>query len=347
MRIGSREVGAGVPPLVVAELSGNHNGSLERALALVDAAAEAGAHAVKLQTYTPDTMTLDLAAPGFVIEDPASLWYGRTLYDVYREAATPWEWHAPLFARAGARGVACWSTPFDETAIALLEPFDPPAYKIASFELIDLPLIAAVAATGKPVIMSTGMATLDEIEEAVGTARDGGAAGVVLLQCTSSYPASPDESNIATIPDLRRRFGCEAGLSDHTAGIGVSVAAVAFGASLIERHLTLARADGGIDAAFSLEPAELAALVVESERAWRGRGTVRYGPAASERASLQFRRSLYVTADVRAGETLTAENVRAIRPGFGLPPKHLRSVLGRRARHDLARGTALGWDLID
>ena len=347
MRIGSRAVGPDAAPFIVAELSGNHNGSLERALALIDAAADAGAHAVKLQTYTPDTMTLDLAAPGFVIDDPASLWHGRTLYDLYAEAATPWHWHEALFARARARGIACWSTPFDESAIALLETFDPPAYKIASFELLDLPLIAAAAATGKPVIVSTGMATAGEIEEAVATARGGGAGGVVLLQCTSSYPASPEDSNIATIPDLRDRFGCEVGLSDHTAGIGVSVASVALGASMIERHLTLARADGGVDAAFSLEPAELAALVVESERAWLGRGTVRYGPAASERASLQFRRSLYVTADVRAGEALSAENVRAIRPGFGLAPKHLGSVLGRRARRDLPRGTALGWDLID
>ena len=347
MRIGSRAVGPDAAPFIVAELSGNHNGSLERALALIDAAADAGAHAVKLQTYTPDTMTLDLAAPGFVIDDPASLWHGRTLYDLYAEAATPWHWHEALFARARARGIACWSTPFDESAIALLETFDPPAYKIASFELLDLPLIAAAAATGKPVIVSTGMATAGEIEEAVATARGGGAGGVVLLQCTSSYPASPEDSNIATIPDLRHRFGCEVGLSDHTAGIGVSVASVALGASMIERHLTLARADGGVDAAFSLEPAELAALVVESERAWLGRGTVRYGPAASERASLQFRRSLYVTADVRAGEALSAENVRAIRPGFGLAPKHLGSVLGRRARRDLPRGTALGWDLID
>jgi N-acetylneuraminate synthase len=343
---GSRRIGADVPPLVIAELSGNHNGSLERALALVDAAATAGAHAVKLQTYTPDTMTLDIADGDFVIDDPTSLWYGRTLYDLYGEASTPWEWHEALFARAREHGIECFSTPFDESAIEYLERFDPPGYKIASFEVTDLRLIGVAARTGRPMILSTGMATLREIDEAVRTARDAGASDVVLLQCTSTYPASPENSHVRTIPNMRETFGCEIGLSDHTGGIGVAVAAVALGAVMIEKHVTLSRADGGVDSAFSLEPAELRSLVVETERAWQSLGEVRYGPTHAERASLRFRRSIYVSEDVRAGEELGRNNVRVVRPGFGLAPKHFTSVLGRRAKSDIARGTALRWDLL-
>jgi len=343
---GRLRIGLDVPPVIVAELSGNHNGSIDRALAIVDAAADAGAHAVKLQTYSADTMTLDIAGSEFTIDDPKSLWNGRTLYDLYSEAATPWDWHEALFRRAEERGLACFSTPFDETAIAFLERFNPPLYKIASFELTDLRLIAAVARTGRPMIVSTGMARIAEIDEAVQTARANGARDLVLLKCTSTYPASPENSNIATIPHLRELFGCEVGLSDHTFGIGVAVASVVLGATVIEKHLTLARADGGIDAAFSMEPAEFAALTMEAERAWRGRGTIQYGASAAEQASLKFRRSLYIAEDVAAGEAFTASNVRIIRPGFGLAPKHYDSIIGRRARVALRRGTALSWDAV-
>lgn len=346
VRFGERVVGRDVPPLIVAELSGNHNGSLPRALAILDAAADAGAHAVKLQTYTADTMTLDVDGPDFVIDDPASLWHGRRLYELYGEASTPWEWHEALFARARGRGMLCFSTPFDESAVDYLERFDPPAYKIASFELTDLRLIRTVARTGRPIVMSTGMATLAEIDDAVRAARDGGG-DVVLLQCTSTYPATPENSHLRTIPSLRETFGCEVGLSDHTAGVGAAVAAVAFGAVLIEKHFTLARADGGVDAAFSLEPQELRELVVETERAWQSLGSVRYGPTRAEQASLRFRRSIYVSEDVRAGDELSSSNLRIVRPGFGLAPKHFDEILGRRARVDLARGTALRWELIE
>lgn len=343
---GARSVGLDKPPLMVAELSGNHNGSLERALALVDAAAQAGAHAIKLQTYTADTMTIDAENTDFIVKDAKSLWNGRKLYELYSDAATPWEWHEALFSRAQSQGMACFSTPFDETAIAFLEAFSPPAYKIASFELTDLPLIRAAAATRRPIIMSLGMATVSDIDEAVRTARSHGADDIVLLKCTSTYPASPADSNIASIPHLRSLFGCEVGISDHTMGIGVSVAAIALGAVMVEKHLTLSRADGGVDAPFSMEPAEFASLVLEAERAWQARGSVRYGPSTSEVASLQFRRSVYVVRDVRAGEEFTPLNLRIIRPGFGLAPKHYDAVLGRRARMDISRGTALQWNFV-
>lgn len=346
MHVADRAIGLDAPPLIVAELSGNHNGELARALTIIDAAADAGAHAVKLQTYTADTMTLDAGGPDFTIDDPKSLWNGRRLYDLYSEAATPWEWHDALFARARGRGLLCFSTPFDETAVAYLERFDPPCYKVASFELTDLPLIETVARTGRPLVMSTGMATLSEIDEAVRTARAAGNGGVVLLQCTSTYPAAPENSNLATIPNMRATFGCEVGLSDHTGGIGAAVAAVALGAVLIEKHVTLRRADGGVDSAFSLEPEELRALVVETERAWRAIGTVRFGPTHAEQASLRFRRSIYVSADVRAGEEFGTHNLRIVRPGFGLSPKHFAAVLGRHARANLSRGTALAWHHI-
>lgn len=347
MKIGTREVGLGAPPFVIAEMSGNHNQSLERALQIVEAAARAGAHALKLQTYTADTMTIDVDAPDFRIEDPKSLWKGRGLYELYQEAHTPWDWHEPIFRRARELGVVCFSTPFDETAVDFLEGLGAPAYKIASFEATDLPLIRKVAATGKPIVLSTGMATVAEIDESVRAARAAGCRDLVLLKCTSTYPATPENTNAVTIPHMRALFGCEVGLSDHTMGIGVATAAVALGATVIEKHFTLRRADGGVDSAFSLEPAELAALVVESERAWQALGAVTYGGTAAEENSKRFRRSLYLVKDVRKGEPLTRENVRAIRPGFGLPPGALDRVLGRRARADARRGTALSWDLVE
>lgn len=346
MKIGSFSIGREHPPFVIAEMSGNHNQSLERALALVDAAAHAGAHALKIQTYTADTMTLDIRNGEFVISDEASLWKGRSLHDLYREAYTPWEWHRPIFERAAAQGMVAFSTPFDESAVEFLESLDVPCYKIASFENTDLPLIRRVARTGKPMIVSTGMATLAELDESVRAARDAGARDIVLLKCTSTYPASPKNTNVATIPHMRAMFGCEIGLSDHTGGVGAAVAAVALGATVVEKHFTLRRADGGVDSAFSLEPAELQALVVESHRAWEALGVIAYGPSAAERPSLAHRRSLYVVRDLVAGETLSSENVRAIRPGLGMPTKYLDVVLGRTVKRPVARGTPLAWDLL-
>lgn len=347
LAIAGRGVGRERAPFVVAEMSGNHNRSLERALAIVDAAAAAGAHALKIQTYTPDTMTLDLDEREFRISDPQSLWSGNSLYALYGQAHTPWEWHQPIFERARALGMVAFSTPFDATAVEFLERLGAPCYKIASFENTDLELVRRVAATGKPLIISTGMATLAELDETVRTAREAGCRDLVLLKCTSTYPASPENTNLATIPDLRERFACEAGLSDHTMGIGAAVASVALGATLIEKHFTLRRADGGVDSAFSIEPEELRALVIETDRAWRALGAVAYGPSPAETASVQFRRSLYVVRDLRAGDVLTPDNVRAIRPGFGLPPRHYAQVLGRCVNRDVARGTALSWELLD
>lgn len=334
------------PPMVIAEMSGNHNQSLDRAFAIVDAAAKAGAHALKLQTYTADTMTLDLHEREFRIDDPKSLWAGRSLYSLYQEAHTPWEWHAPIFDRARKLGLLAFSTPFDDTAVDFLETLNVPCYKIASFENTDLPLIRRVAATGKPIIMSTGMATVAELDESVRAARDAGCQEFVLLKCTSTYPATPTDTNLLTIPHMRELFGCEVGLSDHTMGLGVSVASVAMGATVIEKHFTLNRADGGVDSAFSLEPAELAQLVVETERAWQAIGGIAYGATAAERKSLQFRRSLYVTKALRAGDTLSRDNVRSIRPGKGISPKHLDEITGRAVRRDVTPGTALTWDLL-
>jgi len=346
-KIGSRVIGADAPPFVIAEMSGNHNQSLEQALLIVEAAAKAGAHALKLQTYTADTMTLDLAEGEFFIKDPDSLWAGTSLYALYEKAHTPWEWHAPIFERAKALGMLAFSTPFDETAVDFLESLDVPAYKIASFENTDLPLIRRVAATGKPMIISTGMASVAELDESVRAAREAGCTDLVLLKCTSTYPASPLNSHIRTIAHLRELFGCQVGLSDHTMGVGVSVAAVAMGATVIEKHFTLNRADGGVDASFSLEPHELASLVVETERAWQSLGQVQYGVTAAEQKSLQYRRSLYVVRDMLAGEVFSKDNVRAIRPGRGLAPKHFDAVIGRKARFALSRGTALGWGLVE
>lgn len=343
--IGGRAVGPGQLPLVIAEMSGNHNQSLERALAIVEAAAAAGAHALKIQTYTADTMTLDLDQGEFHVEHP--LWGGQSLHKLYQQAYTPWEWHAPIFARARELGMLAFSTPFDASAVDFLEGLGVPAYKVASFENTDLPLIRKVAATGKPMIISTGMASQDEIGEAVETARDAGCRELILLKCTSTYPASPENSHLRTLLDMSRRYDCLVGLSDHTHGIGAAVASVALGACAVEKHFTLRRADGGVDSAFSLEPEELAGLVVETERAWRALGSVNYGPTEVEKPSLRFRRSLYIVRDMRRGETLSAENMRAIRPGLGLAPRHYDVLLGRRLQHDAPRGTPISWDLID
>ncbi|GGM05193.1 MULTISPECIES: pseudaminic acid synthase [Micromonospora] len=346
VKIGPHVVGAGERPLVVAEMSGNHNGSLDRALEIVDAVAATGAHALKLQTYRPDTLTIDVDAPGFRISRGHDLWGGEHLYRLFERAHTPYEWHEPIFERARRHGLTVFSSPFDATAVALLERLDTPAYKIASSELVDLPLIRLVASTGKPMVISTGMATLAEIDAAVRTARDGGAAGIVLLACTAAYPAPPRDSNLRRLPVLADAFGVPVGLSDHTPGIGVPVAAVALGACLIEKHVTLRRGDGGVDADFSLEPAELAALRVESERAWAALGDTVVGPTPTEREGLRFRRSLYVVADVATGTPVTRDNVRSIRPAGGLPPVELDRVLGRVFTRDAARGTPLSWDLI-
>jgi pseudaminic acid synthase len=345
--IGGRRVGASAAPLVVAEMSGNHNQSLERALAIVDAAAACGAHAVKIQTYTADTMTLDIGGGAFTVKEAGNLWQGRTLYDIYHEAHTPWEWHQPIFERCRKHGMLGFSSPFDASAVDFLEGLGVPCYKIASFENTDLPLIRKAASTGKPLIISTGMASAEELEESVAAARAAGCRDLILLKCTSTYPASPENTNITTIPDLARRFGCQAGLSDHTMGIGVAVASVALGATLIEKHFTLRRADGGVDSAFSMEPEELALLVTESGKAWQSLGRVSYGPTEKEKANTLYRRSLYVTADMRQGEAFSPANLRAIRPGDGLPPKHYDEVLGRKAKKPLKRGTPLSWDLVD
>ena len=346
MKIADRRIGREEPPFVIAEMSGNHNQSLDRALAIVDAAADAGAHALKLQTYTADTMTLDIGEGEFFIDDPSSLWKGQSVHALYKKAYTPWEWHAPIFEHAKKRGMIAFSSPFDETAVDFLETLDVPCYKIASFENVDLPLIRRVAATGKPMIVSTGMATTAELDEAVGTARGAGCRDLVLLKCTSTYPATPENTNILTIPHMRELFACEIGLSDHTMGIGVAVAAVALGATVIEKHFTLARADGGVDATFSLEPAELAALVEETGRAHAALGHIRYGPTEAEARAVTRRRSLYIGADMKAGDVLTPENLRRIRPGLGLPPKFYEQLLGRKVNRDVTRGTPVSWDLI-
>jgi N-acetylneuraminate synthase len=347
VRIGRHSVGPGHRPLIVAELSANHKGSLKHALEVVDAVAAAGAHVLKLQTYTADTLTLDVDRPEFRIDTPGSPWRGRTLYDLYQEGSTPWEWHAPIAERCRELGLEWFSSPFDATAVDFLEDLEVVAHKIASFEVVDLPLIRRAARTGKPLVMSTGMATLAEIDAAVRAARQEGCRDLVLLQCTSTYPSSPENSNLATIPHLAEAFACPVGLSDHTLGVGAPLAAVGLGAVLIEKHVTLSRADGGVDAAFSLEPDELRDLVEGSERAWQAVGRVHYGPLPAERASLEHRRSLYITRDLKTGDELTRENLRSIRPANGLPPRHLEDLLGRRVARDVPRGTPASWDLLE
>ncbi len=341
-----RRIGQDAPPFVIAEMSGNHNQSLPRSLQIVEAAARSGAHALKIQTYTPDTMTLDLDDGDFFVGDKNNLWHGTTLHKLYAEAHTPWEWHKAIFERAAELGMLAFSSPFDASAVDFLETLDVPCYKIASFENTDIQLIRKVARTGKPIILSTGMATVAELGEAVAAARDSGCRELVLLKCTSSYPAPADDTNIRTIKHMRELFACEVGLSDHTMGVGVSVASVALGASVIEKHFTLSRADGGVDSALSLEPHEMRALVDETDRAWRSLGAVSYGPTDAELKSLKYRRGLRVVADLAAGDVLTPANVRAIRPGGPLKTGSLDLVLGRKVKVAVKRGTALSWDLI-
>jgi N-acetylneuraminate synthase len=343
--IDGRKIGAGEPPYIIAELSGNHNQEFDRAVAVMKAAKNAGADAVKLQTYTADTMTIDSEGPGFVVDLP--LWKGRRLHELYQEAYTPWEWHDALFAKAKEIGITIFSTPFDATAVDFLEALSAPAYKIASFELLDIPLIERCAATGKPLIISTGMGAEQEIAEAVAAARGAGAQDIVLLQCVSAYPAPADEAYLANIPELAKRFGVMTGLSDHTLGVSVSLAAVALGASVIEKHVTLRRADGGVDSTFSLEPEELEQFVKEAGAISRAVRGPKFGPKPSELSSLVYRRSLYAVADIPSGALFTSENIRAIRPGHGLPPKHMREILGRSAARNISRGEPLGWTMID
>ncbi len=345
VKIDGREIGPGHPPYIVAEMSGNHNGEIGRAKALIDAAKAAGADAVKLQTYTADTITIDHDGPGFLVH--GGLWDGRRLYELYQEAHTPWDWHAELFEHARKVGISIFSSPFDPTAVELLEGLGAPAYKIASFELIDIPLIEQCAATGKPLVMSTGLASPDEIAEAVAAARGAGSGGMILLHCTSAYPAPMSDMNLVTIPHLAQTHGVVVGLSDHTMGVAASVAAVSLGASFIEKHFTLSRAEGGVDSAFSLEPHELERLVKEARDAWEALGVLKHGELRSEDSSRDHRRSLYVVADVRKGELITGQNVRSIRPGLGLPPKYLPQVLGKRAAQDLARGTPLAETMVE
>ena len=346
IKIADRTIGASQPPFIVAEMSGNHNQSLERALEIVEAAAKTGAHGLKIQTYTADTMTLDINEGEFFIDDPDSLWQGNSLYQLYQQAHTPWEWHQPIFDKCQELGIIGFSTPFDATAVDFLEDLDVPCYKIASFENTDLPLIRKVASTGKPMIVSTGMATVAELDETVHAAREAGCQDLILLKCTSSYPASPENTNLITIPHLRDLFDVQVGLSDHTMGVGAAVASVALDAAFIEKHFTLSRVDGGVDSAFSMEPAEMTQLVVETGRAWQALGHVQYGPTEAEKKSLVFRRSLYIAQDLKAGDVLTPENLRAVRPGYGLPPKYIATVLGKQVTKDVPKGTSLSWDTL-
>jgi pseudaminic acid synthase len=345
MTIDGRPVGPGHPPYIVAEMSGNHNGEIGRALAILDAAKAAGADSVKLQTYRADTITIDHDGPDFRVGK--GLWEGQRLYDLYRDAHTPWEWHEPLFRHAREIGITIFSAPFDPTAVELLESLDAPVYKIASSEIVDIPLIRLVARTGKPLILSTGMATFAEIEEAVAAARDAGAKEIAILHCISAYPTPIERANLSNIPDLAERLGTVVGLSDHSMGTLASTVAIGLGAALIEKHFTLARADGGVDSAFSLEPAELATLVADTRAAQAALGTPVYGPTEAERDSLRFRRSLYVVADLKKGETITEASVRSIRPAHGLLPKYLDAVLGRKASRDLKRGEAFKADMVE
>ena len=345
-QLGDYSIGLHHKPFIIAEMSGNHNQSLERALEIVEAAADTGANALKLQTYTADTLTLDVGEGEFFIDDKDSLWKGKSLYELYQEAYTPWEWHNPIMKRANELGMLCFSTPFDETAVDFLEDLNVPAYKIASFENTHLPLIKKVAVTGKPIIISTGMASIADLNETVRTIREAGCEQFSLLKCTSTYPARPDNSNVLTIPHMRELFDCEIGLSDHTLGLGSALAAVAHGAAIIEKHFTLHRADGGVDSAFSLEPEEMKQLVIETERAWQSLGKVTYGPSEAEEGSLVFRRSLYIAEDMKKGDELTEKNLRIVRPGLGLEPKYYDILLGRKVNQEVKEGTALQWELI-
>ncbi len=344
--IAGRKVGWDHPPFIIAEMSGNHNRSLDRAFQIVDAAVAAGAHAVKLQTATPDGLTLDIDSPDFIISEIDSPWFGRKLFQLYEEAVTPWDWHASIFEYCHKKGIIAFSSPFELRAVDFLEELNVPCYKIASFELVDVQLVRRVAQTGKPLIMSTGMASLSEIELAVRTVRAEGNDQIILLKCTSTYPATPADSNLLTLPHLQDAFGTQVGLSDHTMGVGVPCAAVALGATVIEKHFTLSRADGGVDSDFSLEPYEMKLLVEETERAWLSKGKIRYGGSEKEQASLKYRRSIYVSADIEMGSVLSHENIRVVRPGFGLPPHFLDVLIGRRVNKDLKKGTPMSWGYI-
>ena len=346
IKILNRCVGRDFEPFIIAEMSGNHNQSLERALFIVDAVAKSGAHALKIQTYTPNSMTIDLSRDEFLISDEKSLWCGKSLYQVYSVGSTPYEWHEAIFQRANEHGLICFSTPFDIAAVEFLEKLNVPCYKIASFENTDLNLLRAVASTGKPLIISTGMATLAELDESITAIRESGCKEFILLKCTSTYPSLPADSNLVTIPHMRSLFRCEVGISDHTLGIGVALAGIAMGATVIEKHFTLDRSDGGIDSAFSLEPSEMAQLVEESKRAWQSLGVISYGPTTTEDNSLQYRRSLYVIKDIKVGDILSEDNIRAIRPGLGLPTKYLSYFYGKKVTKDLTRGTPVTWDIL-
>lgn len=338
IQIANHKIGVHHKPFIIAEMSGNHNQSLDMALKIVEAAAKSGADAIKLQTYTADTLTLNSNKEDFIINNSKSLWNGETLYDLYKKAYTPWEWHKPIFTRARELGLIPFSTPFDETSVDFLEELDVPFYKIASFENNDIPLIEKVASTGKPMIVSTGMATIAELDETVRAARSAGCENLILLKCTSTYPASPENTNISTIPHMRDLFNCQVGLSDHTMGTGVAVASVALGATVIEKHFVLDRSEGGVDAAFSMEPDEMKSLVEETERAWKALGNISYGPTKAEEASLQFRRSIYAAKDIKKGESYTPENIRVVRPGYGLKPKYYKELLGREAEKEFKFG---------
>jgi N-acetylneuraminate synthase len=346
INIGNFTISENSKPFVIAEMSGNHNQSIDRAKAIVKAAADAGAHAIKLQTYTADTMTINVSKGLFFIDDEKSLWKGKNLYDLYKIAYTPWEWHKELFDYANSLGMIGFSSPFDISAVDFLESLNVPCYKIASFENCDWPLLERVAKTGKPVIMSTGLANLSDIDESVRVLRNAGCKDLVILKCTSSYPASPENTNIKTIPYLREILHCHVGLSDHTMGIGAAVAATALGARVVEKHFTLRRADGGVDSTFSLEPEELASLVIETERAFLSLGTVQVSIQETEKASLRFKRSIYVVQDIKKGDKFTEENLRIIRPGDGLQPKFIYQLLGKECNKDISAGTPLSWDII-
>jgi len=345
--IGNYNIGPNSPPFIIAELSGNHGQELSTAIAMIQAAAKAGAHAIKLQTYTADSMTLDVESEGFLITEESSLWKGEKLHSLYQKAATPYEWHKKLFTVARDLGLEAFSSPFDEDAVDFLETLNVPCYKIASFEITDLPLISKAAAKGKPLIISTGMATVNEISEAISTAESSGCSELILLKCTSTYPAAAANSNLNTIPDMRDKFDRPIGLSDHSLGIGVAIASVALGAVVIEKHFVLDRTAGGVDAEFSLEPHELNSLVVESERAWHGLGSVTYGATKAEVDSKQYRRSIYAKKDINPGELFSTDNVQIIRPAFGLAPKHWNEVIGQSAKIHIKRGTGLNWQMIN
>lgn len=341
MKIGDIEIAKIFRPYIIAEMSGNHNQSLEKAIAIVDAAADCGAHAIKLQTYTADTITVKGA---FTITDENSLWKGRELHDLYKQAHTPWEWHEPIFAHAKKRGITAFSSPFDETAVDFLQKLNVPAYKIASFENTDHTLLKKIALTNKPVIMSTGVSSIADIDESVQLLRKNNCVDFALLKCTSTYPSTPENTNLVTIPHMAKLFNCHVGLSDHTMGIGAAVAAVALGARIIEKHFTLSRAEGGVDAAFSLEPEELKALVLETERAFLSLGNIQYGIQKAEEKSKMFKRSLYIVDDIKVGDLLTTKNVQSKRPSFGLHTRYYDSILNKKARVDLKKGEPLQWN---